>query len=204
MSARKRTTRPNNSPPTPPSPGTTATNLPPPRPRTKPTVRAPLSSTGLPRLIYTLVVLSLLLAAYYSWRAYQWKSAAGGWWNLALGRRPPQLETKVESGSNSWGGNHGSWDGWKQKEGSDDVEDKIVELAAALGVPAPELASAIAGAVREYVPPASLSSVAAQAEKTGGGVVEELVGQKEDGGVVGEVVSGIGSVVGFDEPPEQV
>ena len=41
------------------------------------------------------------------------------------------------------------------------VDDRINDLAAALGMPSKDLASAIASAVHEYVPPASLSSVAA-------------------------------------------
>ena len=41
------------------------------------------------------------------------------------------------------------------------VEEKIDELASALGVPSKDLASAIASAVHEYVPPATISSVAA-------------------------------------------
>lgn len=45
--------------------------------------------------------------------------------------------------------------------GAGEVERRINELAAALGIPSKDLASAIAGAVREYVPRASLSSIAA-------------------------------------------
>lgn len=41
------------------------------------------------------------------------------------------------------------------------VEDRINELAAALGMPTKDLAAAIAVAVHEYVPPASMSSIAA-------------------------------------------
>lgn len=45
--------------------------------------------------------------------------------------------------------------------GTGTAEDRINELAAALGMPSKDLAMAIADAVREHVPPASLSSVAA-------------------------------------------
>jgi hypothetical protein len=52
------------------------------------------------------------------------------------------------------------------------VEDRINGLATALGIPSKELASALAGLVRQYVPPASLSSIAA---KETGEVVESLL-----------------------------
>ena len=95
-------------------------------------VSAPLSSTPLPRLIYILTTLSVLLISYYSYRGLQYKSAVGGWWNGALGRRTPIIINGDES-----------------------VEDRINGLARVLGIPSKELASAIAGAVRQNVPPAS-------------------------------------------------
>ncbi len=53
------------------------------------------------------------------------------------------------------------------------VEDRINALAEALGVPSKDLARAIAGAVREYVPPASLSAL--KEKETGSPVVDELL-----------------------------
>jgi len=76
------------------------------------------------------------------------------------------------------------------------VEDRINGLARMLGMPSKELASAIAGAVRQYVPPASLSSVAA---KETGEVVEALLkdgNEKEEDGVLHSIVS---SFVGLGE-----
>jgi hypothetical protein len=85
-------------------------------------------------------------------------------------------------------------------------------------MPSNELASAIAIAVREYVPPATLSSIAA---KETGTIVKMLVkgaqdheaqkvaertkvkAESENGkttGVVEGVVNGMGSFVGMDEP----
>jgi hypothetical protein len=100
------------------------------------------------------------------------------------------------------------------------VEDRIRDLADALGMPSGDLARAIAVAVREYVPPASLSSVSAAAQKTGGAseIVDELLGDGAHADASsssssaaaaatgGGGVSGIiGKVVGMDEPPaEQV
>ena len=70
------------------------------------------------------------------------------------------------------------------------VEDRINGLANALGIPSRELASAIAGAVRQYVPPASLSSIAA---KETGKVLESLLKAEEmpQAGVVEQVLGGL-------------
>jgi len=64
--------------------------------------------------------------------------------------------------------------------GDESVEDRINGLARALGIPSKELASAIAGVVRQYNPPASLSSIAA---KETGEVVESLLKAAEISGV---------------------
>ena len=70
--------------------------------------------------------------------------------------------------------------------GDESVEDRIRGLARALGIPSKELASAIAGAVRQYVPPASLSSIAA---KETGEAVERLLKPEEMPGVVEQAMS---------------
>jgi hypothetical protein len=80
-------------------------------------------------------------------------------------------------------------------------------------MPSNDLASAIAVAVREYVPPASLSSIsAAAAQETGktSGLVDELLGEDkgenakpndepQSGGFTGI----LDKVVGVDEPPSE-
>lgn len=161
-------------------------------------VSAPLSSTRLSRLIYLLALITTALAAYYSWRVMQWKTEVGGWWNLALGV-PPKSHTEKGQGSS--------------ESGSDTVEAHIIALALSLGVPAPDLAKAIAGAVRAYVPPASLSSVSESARATDGKlspVLEELLRQSgadeqvdvnaDSTATPGVVESVIGGFVGMDEP----
>ncbi|RXW19752.1 hypothetical protein EST38_g6114 [Candolleomyces aberdarensis] len=178
-------------------------DLPPPR-RTKgirDDVSLPLENTSLRRLIYILVALTTLLGLFYTYRTVQYKKEVGGWWNLLLGRKPPHVaEGTWKSGSSGGGNKH-------------DVEDKINDLAAALGLPSHELASAIALAVHNYVPPASLSSIAA---KETGSVVDVLVEGAESGqaeglnvpqkspeptpGVVGEIVNGFETFVGLEEP----
>ncbi|KAF8063591.1 hypothetical protein FPV67DRAFT_253403 [Lyophyllum atratum] len=188
----------------------TANNLPPPR-TSKPMkpVSAPLTHTRLNRLIYLLVILTTLLAAYYSYRALQYKTEVGGWWNLALGRRPPQMQTPHTQG-NGEGFSKGKGRSRMGKGKEESVEDRINALARALGMPPKELASAIAVAVRQYVPPASLSSVAAKesgpavkAMLSGEGydhVKVEKVAEEASNGVVGGIVSGMEGFVGMDEP----
>ncbi|KAJ3721966.1 hypothetical protein EV361DRAFT_6623 [Lentinula raphanica] len=159
----------------------------------------PLKNTRLTNLIYILVILSTLLTAFYSYRMLQWKSEVGGWWNLALGKKPPAAQTTpVDVGSQR--------QGRRSEEG---VEDRINALAEALGMPPNDLAKAIAVAVREYVPPASLSSI--KERETGKPAVEELLRGNGEGkpvegskptstGVVEGVFRNMDSFVGLDEP----
>lgn len=99
----------------------------------------------------------------------------GGWWNLALGKRPPQLQDGGKNSQSSMLGRN--WWG-SGSTGANDVEDKINALAEALGMPPKELASAIAGAVKEYVPPASLSSVAAKETGRSSEAIKVLLGEQ--------------------------
>ncbi|KIK70461.1 hypothetical protein GYMLUDRAFT_89497 [Collybiopsis luxurians FD-317 M1] len=163
-------------------------------------VQPPLKSTRLTNLIYILVLLSTLLTAFYSYRLMQWKSEVGGWWNLALGKKPFAAQsTPVDPGQRQN----------TRSQNSGDVEDKINALAEALGMPSQDLAKAIAVAVREYVPPASLSSI--KERETGSPAVDELLRGNGEGktvepseptstGVVEGVVRNMDSFVGMDEP----
>ncbi|EMD36070.1 hypothetical protein CERSUDRAFT_53111 [Gelatoporia subvermispora B] len=131
-------------------------DLPPPRERkgVRP-VSPPLSNTSLRRFIYYLALFAAALFAFYAWRFFQWKAEVGGWWNLATGHRPGAAAAAWAARTNidvpGPTATH---------EGSPSVEQRINELAQALGVPSKDLAAAIAGAVKEYVPPATLSSIA--------------------------------------------
>ncbi|KAI0739888.1 hypothetical protein C8Q80DRAFT_1111512 [Daedaleopsis nitida] len=134
-----------------------SSDLPPPRDRkAMRSVSPPLSNTPLHRFNYTIVLFAVLLLAVYAWRLVQWKTEVGGWWNMALGRRPTAADA---INPNPTGASYGVPSG--REKGEATVEDRINDLAAALGMPSSDLASAIADAVREHVPPASLSSVAA-------------------------------------------
>jgi len=182
-------------------------------------VSPPLSNTRLSRLIYFLVFLTFLGGSYYSYRLLQYKTEVGGWWNLTLGRGPEyvkQQRAKYQPSSSSSSSSTGTSD---PLEGG--LESQINRLAKTLGMPPNDLARAIAVAVREHVPPASLSSVAA---KETGAVVDALLGgaqgkgfeylKKEQQGGQGEgaqgstgpegivdgVVHGMESFVGMDEP----
>ncbi|KAF8637774.1 hypothetical protein AX17_002583 [Amanita inopinata Kibby_2008] len=176
-------------------------DLPPPR-ESKPLkdVSPPLSGMRLHHLIYSLLLLSSIIGAYYSYRLIQYKTQVGGWWNMAIGRSPSHLQQQQQS-ARPCSCTHG-------KSGQRDmVEDRLSRLAQALGMPTDDLAGAIAGAVREYVPPASLSSIAAT--ETGRAVRILLEGAGERGGgkasqgaasVVEGVKTGMGKFVGMDEP----
>ncbi|KAF5344485.1 hypothetical protein D9758_014133 [Tetrapyrgos nigripes] len=165
-------------------------------------VKPPLSSTPLHRHIYTLVGIATLLTAYYSYRTIQWKTEVGGWWNLATGVRPERLHHHHSEKSSKGRGSKG-----KGGDAGGTVESKINELALALGLPSNDLAKAIASAVREYVPPASLSSI--REKETGSPAVDVLLAGAEQGKKV-EEDSGeenteaspgmLDSFVGLDEP----
>ena len=122
-------------------------------------VSPPLAHTPFRRFVYYITTLAILVIAFYGWRIFQWKTEHGGWWNLALRPRPPGAT--VTTGATPSASLHGKYTG-KNSEGGKLVEDSIQALADALGMPSSDLAKAIADAVREHVPPASLSSVAAR------------------------------------------
>ena len=139
-----------------------SSDLPPPRERKaiREDVPLPLSQTPLSRFNYYLALFAVILMAFYGWRMLQWKAEYGGWWNLALGKRPPGASQGLNNPGVSASPVSTQYSG-KDPTGRPSVEDKIQELAAALGMPSSDLSAAIASAVREHVPPASLSSVAA-------------------------------------------
>ena len=160
-------------------------------------VSAPLSNTSASSTIYVLAFIAATFFAFYAYRTVSTTlgiikqttpSVHGSSWGLGFGKKHRGKDSTA-------GGRH---------EKGITVESRIEELANALGVPSPDLARAIAGAVREYVPPASLSSISKQAEKTGGSqVVDRLLGKEEkDSSVIGSVGETLGSVVGLDDGPE--
>jgi len=72
-----------------------------------------------------------------------------------------------------------------------DVERRVEELADALGVRALDFANAIADAVHQLVPPQTLSSLASEAKKTGGGrIIDALRGGYAHGVHIADGVAG--------------
>ena len=120
-------------------------DLPPPRARAKglKPVRKPLSNVRLINLIYALAALGVLLCALYAYRLAQVTAEVGGWWNLALGKRPPQLNPNPQATGHKLG-----WKGQpkprtsqsssspdKRTYGDESIEERINALAEALGMP---------------------------------------------------------------------
>ncbi|KAA1473052.1 hypothetical protein DENSPDRAFT_219286 [Dentipellis sp. KUC8613] len=168
-------------------------------------VSPPLRGVSLSRFFYALAAVAGAIALWYVYHAAQIAV------DLVRGTVPSAPGFGVGWGLGSGGRdrNAGGDSDSRAGAGKGTVESRIEELARALGVKSPELANAIAGVVREYVPPATLSSIASQARKTGGSqVVDALVGEKPEGGasqgVMGGVGDTLGKVVGMDDVPEAV
>ncbi|KAF7965587.1 hypothetical protein HWV62_42699 [Athelia sp. TMB] len=197
---RKDSTNALNTPPD----AISAEHMPPARPRKKAlaSVDAPLTNLSLNNLIYILSIGAVLLGAFYAWRIVGYSRAVGGWWNLALGKKAAPTPAAPSAGV-KWFRDPKDSAG-EGRPADREVEDRINALAEALGMPPTHLASAIASAVREHVPPASLSSVAAS-EPTGA-ATKVLLGDESEGqaaeGVVGTAAGILGSAVGMEEPPE--
>ncbi|KAK7696504.1 hypothetical protein QCA50_001162 [Cerrena zonata] len=189
-----------------------SSDLPPPRQkRALRSVSPPLSNVSLHRFNYYLAIFATLLFALYTYKLIQWKADAGSWWNLMLGKRPPMMQGNGgPQGGNDW--QVAGTDG----RGDMSVEQRINELALALGMPSKDLASAIANVVREYVPPASLSSISAHQS---GEAVSYLVdpsgasvsATETQTAVTENVTKGLGTVasvieaaIGMDEPPTEM
>ena len=134
------------------------TDLPPPRDRKgiRP-VSPPLSNVSMRRFNYYMALAAALVLAFYAWRLTVWKAEAGSWWNLFLGKQPPAMR----DGSTSGGPAIPDVTPTVGSREDLTVEQRINDLAVALGMPSKDLASAIASAVHDFVPPATLSSIAA-------------------------------------------
>ncbi|CAE6418928.1 unnamed protein product [Rhizoctonia solani] len=159
-------------------------------------VKAPLSGTSLSTVIYTLAALGLLWAGLSAYRLAQLKADAGGWYNLALGRRP-------DTGAPMKGNPHmGSHKASTHNTGAKGVEDRIRALADELGIHPRELASAI----RPLMPTASASSISAEASATpmADAVIGVLASENPSGGQQGgaapSVFPDLGTLVGLDDP----
>jgi len=129
----------------------TQSNLPPSRPRKeilKP-VDPPGHRASLRSFIYALVTAALLFAGWYTYITAvglkHWKDEVG-WWRMTVGRSWRQ-DDRLSCGQ------------WRGHEMKGELEEHFSQLASALGIPATDVASA----VKPFVPPATLSSLAPQA-----------------------------------------
>lgn len=187
------------------STSSTAKDLPPKREgKAVKRVSAPLKNVRLSNLVYYLAALGAFFCVFYAYRIMQWKSQAGGWWNLAVGKKPLQLQ-QAQDGMAS-----GIQPAQVASAKELDLEDHINGIASILGIKPTDLASAVSGVVKEHAAPKTLSSIsssasAADAQKT---AVEALFGgdesiNDESGGAaakVGTVAKAVEALVGYDEP----
>ncbi|KAG8740609.1 hypothetical protein FRC10_004111 [Ceratobasidium sp. 414] len=158
-------------------------------------VRPPLQNVNLSTIIYVLAGLAFLWAALSAYRVTQLKANAGGWYNLMLGKRP---DTGAPMKGNPWG--HHTHD--TSVKG---VEERIRALADELGIHPREFASAI----RPLMPPASVTSISAEASATpmADSVIGVLADEDRSGAgnpesVVSQAANlgGLGGIVGLDDP----
>ncbi|KAL5480266.1 hypothetical protein ACEPAI_1536 [Sanghuangporus weigelae] len=171
-------------------------------------VSKPLQNVSLSRVVHLLTMFAVLFAAFYAYRFYQWKSDVGGWWNLAMGKRPPQMNAQTTGSvprANS---------GMKQDVA---LESHIHGIASILGMQPTDLASALHDVVHQHVAPKTISSLSSSISKTASasgssapaasvlfdssGVIPDAA--SSTGGVTdkaGTVAKAVEALVGFDEP----
>ena len=160
-------------------------------------VRPPLSGVSLSTVIYALAALGFVWATLSAYRITQLKADAGGWYNLALGRRP---DTGAPMKGNP---NLGSSRQPTQNTGVKGVEDRIRALADELGIHPRELASAI----RPLMPPATVTSISAEASATpmADAVIGVLADEDKSGAAQGAASAAasfgnLAGIVGLDDP----
>ena len=157
-------------------------DLPPPRSKeergTRSGVQRPLEQIRLTSFIYILISVLLVCLAWYAYRttivaldAYTSSNAFSAT-SFSLHSNPLW---QFFSRHFRWGGlGHDGHSGGTQL----DLEWRIEELADTLGVDPVEFARAIADAVRQLVPSASLSLLANKARETGGGRIMDVLMDK--------------------------
>lgn len=185
--------------------------------------------TPLWKVIYTISFMTLCVSAFYMYRLTQWKSQAGGWVNLMLGRSPdepiPSAAEVTNSAKSVTGSRPTAASGssqfvlgtslvWPASLPSSllilycdlpPVEDRLRELAEELGIHPRELASAI----QPIMPSASQTSIAAANPTAADPIVDVLAGGdpdqvKQDAGhpTLSAVAKGLGAIMGADDPAD--
>ena len=163
--------------------------------------------------VFDLAAAGFLFTAYYTYRIVQWKTEVGGWWNLALGKRPPRMAQMQGTMSGNSGGDilGGTAGGVPRAQTPEmDLEFHINAIASILDIRPTDLASVLSSAVHDYVPPKTLSSLsssasAENAEKTAieaffGG--DEEINEKKPGvtAKMGNLAKAVDAIIGFEEP----
>lgn len=160
-------------------------------------IRPPFWNTPYQKFTTYITIAVLLIGVFYTWRLLQWKTQAGGWFNLVLGKHPNEPVPKAANviGKDSMA---------STKPFA--LEDRIQELADELGIHPRELASAI----KPLIPVASVTSLAHSdpTASASGSAVSILADEATAGGadyhesksLPKKVMAGLGGVVGLDEP----
>jgi hypothetical protein len=160
-------------------------DLPPPQPKAERGVRSdvkkPLEQVQLTTFVHVLICALLVCLAWYAYRttivaveAYRSTGSSPASSSTFLSLRTHPIWQFV-SRKLGWGeGGYEPYSGGPHL----DVEQRIEELADALGVHPLDFAVAIADAVRQFVPSSSLTSLASEAKKSGGGrIMDALLGE---------------------------
>lgn len=168
-------------------------------------VTAPLYKSSTSTFFYVLSTLAVLIFAWYAYKGVSVVSSAVS--NASPFGSSSSSSSSSASSSSSPSVNVGERRAGTETAGHDggemSVERRIEELAKAIGLSSKDLASAIAGAVREYAPPASLSSMSKKAEKTGGSqIVDELTGKEGEEAEQATWADTIEAMVGMEDMPE--
>jgi hypothetical protein len=162
----------------------TKDDLPPPRSKEERGIRSgvqrPLERIRLTTFIHILLCVLLVCLAWYAYRTTivaldtYTSSNAFSATSFSLHSHPLWQFFSRHVG---WGGSGLSHDG--HSAGTQlDLERRVEELADTLGVDPVEFARAIADAVRQLVPPASLSLLANEARESGGGRIMDVLMDK--------------------------
>ncbi|KAG8929945.1 hypothetical protein FRC01_003492 [Tulasnella sp. 417] len=176
-------------------------NLPPKRQgkATRQDIQPPFWNTPYRKFINYLTFAAFLLALLYAWRLTQWKTQAGGWVNLLLGRHPNEPLPDPTKAGEAVGGAARQFVAGSNNNHHAALEERLRDLAYDLGIHPKDLASAI----RPLIPTASISSIA-QANPTEPGMAVSVLADgdapQETAATVDKVKLGLAAVMGLDEP----
>jgi len=160
-------------------------------------VKKPLAQVRLTTFVHVLICVLLVVLAWYSYRttlvAVDAFRSRGGTFSF-----PSTITTSFSAYADSIWKSILRQVGWGVRGYSlfprrpdADVERRVEELADALGARPLDFANAIADAVHQLVPPETLSSLASEAKKTGGGrIIDALRGGYAHGVHIADGVAG--------------